>query len=87
MMTSRKGLKNKTAASLGFTPKGFPPPRPSSAAEAVATPVPKPGDRIYVNDDLTRVRAQLAAKARRFKREKKVQDTWVYDGDIYRQTW
>ncbi|KAL8570590.1 hypothetical protein ACOMHN_008947 [Nucella lapillus] len=84
LMTSRKGLKNKTAASLGFTPKGFtPPPRPSSAAEAVATPVPKPGNRIYVNDDLIRVRAQLAARARRFKREKKVQDTWVYDGDIY----
>ncbi|KAL8598269.1 hypothetical protein ACOMHN_035219 [Nucella lapillus] len=84
LMTSRKGLKNKTAASLGLTPKGFtPPPRPSSATEAAATPVPKPGDRIYVNDDLTRVRAQLAARARRFKREKKVQDTWVYDGDIY----
>ncbi|KAL8606910.1 hypothetical protein ACOMHN_048706 [Nucella lapillus] len=75
LMTSRKGLKNKTAASLGFTPKGFtPPPRPSSAAEAAATPVPKPGNRIYVNDDLTRVRAQLAARARRFKREKKAVD-------------
>ena len=88
-MSARSALKSKSAGSLGFSKRGQAspaqgsPPPPSSAAEAVAAPVPRPGERVFINDDLTRPRARLAARARKLRREGQVQDTWVYDGDIY----
>ncbi|KAK7490727.1 hypothetical protein BaRGS_00017956, partial [Batillaria attramentaria] len=39
-----------------------------------------PAHRIYVNEDLTSVRADLAAKARALKKKGKVEDSWVRDG-------
>ena len=39
--------------------------------------------RIYVNDDLTKLRAQVAAKARDLKKTKRIDDTWVRDGAIH----
>ena len=39
--------------------------------------------RRNVNDDLTRERCRVAARARQLKRDKKVKDTWVRDGEIY----
>ena len=39
--------------------------------------------RIYVNEDLTRKRAQLARLARTAKNNKKIKDTWVFDGKIF----
>ena len=46
-------------------------------------PVPSPAGRVYVNDDLTRERSRVAARARQLKRDKKIKDTWVRDGEIY----
>ena len=39
--------------------------------------------RIYVNEDLTRKRAQLARLARTAKNDKKIKDTLVFDGKIF----
>eukprot|EP00745_Piridium_sociabile_P044228 TRINITY_DN92305_c0_g1_i2.p1 TRINITY_DN92305_c0_g1~~TRINITY_DN92305_c0_g1_i2.p1 ORF type:complete len:311 (-),score=57.34 TRINITY_DN92305_c0_g1_i2:195-1127(-) len=39
--------------------------------------------RVFLNDDLTRVRAKVAARARALKRENKLQDTWDREGVIF----
>lgn len=39
--------------------------------------------RIYINEDLTRKRAQIATAARSAKDAKKILDTWVFDGKIF----
>ncbi|KAL8593008.1 hypothetical protein ACOMHN_017938 [Nucella lapillus] len=39
--------------------------------------------RVYINHDLTRERAEIAWMARNFKRQRKIDDTWVYDGVIF----
>ena len=39
--------------------------------------------RMYINDDLTKQRAQLARLAREARKNKDIKDTWVYDGRIY----
>ena len=39
--------------------------------------------RVYINDDRTRERCRVAARARQLKRDKKIKDTWVRDGEIY----
>lgn len=73
LMGVRRHLKHKTASTMGFSP-------PASAAEAAARSAPR---GVFVNDDLTRQRARLAAKARRLKQERRIQDTWVRDGEIF----
>ena len=42
--------------------------------------------RIYINEDLTKVRSDIAAKARRLKAEKKIEDTWTSNGVIFVKT-
>jgi hypothetical protein len=39
--------------------------------------------RIYINEDLTKVRSEIAARARKLKQNKVVDDTWVRDGLIH----
>ena len=39
--------------------------------------------RIFINDDLTKTRAEIAGKARELKRTNKIEDTWVRDGFIF----
>ncbi|XP_070200949.1 uncharacterized protein [Littorina saxatilis] len=73
LMGVRRHLKNKTAPTMGFSP-------PVSAAEAAARSAPR---GVFVNDDLTRQRARLAAEARRLKQERRIEDTWVRDGEIF----
>ena len=51
-----------------------------------AKPVPKLKDkvqRIFLNEDLTRSRAQSASKSRLLKIESKIIDTWTYDGCVF----
>ena len=74
IMKARSNPKNKDAALLGITPAGAT-TQPVSAAGAVATPVPSPAGRVYTNDDLTRERSSVAARARRLKWDKKIKDT------------
>ena len=40
-------------------------------------------EKVYINDDLTRMRAEVAAKARVLKRERKIKDTYVRNGIIF----
>ena len=39
--------------------------------------------RLYINEDLTRTRAEVAARARQLKRDGKLDDTWTRDGIIF----
>nr|KAG5697466.1 hypothetical protein BaRGS_029357 [Batillaria attramentaria] len=40
-------------------------------------------NKIYVNDDLTATRATLAAKARKLKKDNKIDDKWSRDGVVF----
>ena len=82
IMRAHSGLKIKAAARLGLSPAGAV-RQPESAAATAATPVPSPAGRVYVNDDLTRERSRVTARARQLKRDKKIKDTWVHDGEMY----
>ncbi|KAL8591291.1 hypothetical protein ACOMHN_060593 [Nucella lapillus] len=46
---------------------------------------PRP-PRIYINDDMTQIRAEIAAAARASKKKGKVTDTWVRDGVVFVKT-
>ncbi|KAL8566785.1 hypothetical protein ACOMHN_005736 [Nucella lapillus] len=39
--------------------------------------------RVYFNHDLTRERAQIAWMTRNYKKQKRMDDTWVFDGVIF----
>ena len=39
-------------------------------------------NHIYFNEDLTKIRAQLAKETRKLRKDHKISDTWVYDGKI-----
>ncbi|KAL8561132.1 hypothetical protein ACOMHN_033715 [Nucella lapillus] len=45
-----------------------------------------PSPRIYINDDMTQIRAEIAAAARASKKKGKVTDTWVRDGVVFVKT-
>ena len=78
LMKARRGLNKVDAAKL-FPNADWPSlPTPSSAVGKAA-----PVRKIFVNDDLTRTRAKVAARARQLKREKKIDDTWTRDGIIF----
>ena len=38
--------------------------------------------KIFINEDLTKYRAQLLYQARTLKRQKKIEDCWSWDGSI-----
>ena len=40
---------------------------------------PKP---VYISDDLTQKRARLAQKCCHLKRDKKISDTWIFEGRV-----
>nr|KAG5701922.1 hypothetical protein BaRGS_014987 [Batillaria attramentaria] len=42
----------------------------------------EPKIKIYLNDDLTKTRAEIASKARKMKSDGALQDTWVRDGTV-----
>ena len=45
-----------------------------------------PDRRIFINEDLTAYRAQIAAAARLLKKERKINDTWTASGNIMVKT-
>ena len=81
VMEARKELRPKQPR--GTPRPGFPPPedhtepdmaeRDDSMADGVA---------VYLADDLTKMRAFLAFRARQAKRDHKIMDTWVIDTKI-----
>lgn len=77
LMRSRRALKDVDTGKL------FPdlhwPPLPSSTR-----PGPKKSaSSVFINEDLTKIRAEMAAKCREFLREEKVDGTWTRDGAIF----
>ena len=44
---------------------------------------PSDKHRIYINEDLTRARAQAAAFGRDLKKRKQIDDTWTRDGAVF----
>ncbi|KAL8623154.1 hypothetical protein ACOMHN_057953 [Nucella lapillus] len=51
--------------------------RPGGSATTTAVP------RVYLNEDLTKECSEIAWMGRNFKRQKKIENTWVYDGFIF----
>ena len=41
------------------------------------------GSSVFINEDLTKTRALVFKKARIAKKDKKIKDTWTYDGRIF----
>jgi hypothetical protein len=76
LMKARKALSSVDGAKL-FPSDNWPP----LPARADGNRGQK--QRIFVNEDLTKIRAQVAAKARQLKRDKRIDDTWVRDGAVF----
>jgi hypothetical protein len=77
LMKGRKSLKDVDAAGL------FPHPNWPALPAHTDRSRPAPVHRIFINDDLTKSRSLLAARARKLKKDKRVDDTWVRDGTIF----
>ena len=41
------------------------------------------GSGIYINEDLTKSRSEIASKCKSLKKEKKITNTWIRDGTIF----
>lgn len=82
LLKARRRLNQVDAAKLLPDPEWPPLPATATAAgssNSSASPV----HRIFINEDLTKIRAEVAAKARQLKRNGKVDDTWIRDGIIF----
>lgn len=40
-------------------------------------------EKIFINEDLTKTRKNLAYECRKLKRDRKILNTWVYDGNVF----
>ena len=59
---------------------------PETEDEAKANHIEKQGSRLFLNDDLTRSRAQLLYECRQAKKKQLITDCWSYDGSIIVKT-
>ena len=59
---------------------------PETEEEAQANHIQKQESRLYLNDDLTRRRAQLLYECRQAKKKQLISDCWSYDGPIIVKT-
>ena len=73
MMKARRGL-NKIDATKIFPDSQWPALPARSTARV---------HRLYINEDLTKTGAEVAARARQLKRDGKLDDTWTRDGIIF----
>jgi hypothetical protein len=74
LMRGRKNLRTVDGANL-FTDVSWPTLSSSNSKPAI--------HKIFINDDLTKTRSQVAKKARELKKDKRVDDTWVRDGAVH----
>jgi hypothetical protein len=75
LMKARKNLKTVDGSVL-FQDRRWPALPPPAGARPAK-------HKIYINDDLTKERAKVAAKARTLKKDKLIDDTWVRDGAVH----
>lgn len=76
LVTKRSELRKKTGEDI-FPHLNWPLAAPASSPRASAR------NNVYINDDLTAVRAQVFRKARQLKKENQIADTWTRDGFIF----
>ena len=81
LMKARAGLRNADSKKL-FPSLKWPAPPQSSQPLSQSSHVPF-ATRIFINEDLTKPRAELAKKARGLKKANKTTDTWTRDGVIF----
>ena len=77
LMKARRALKQIGGAKI--VPRADWPPLARISGSS-ATPASR---KIFINEDLTRIRAHVAAKARQLKRDQIISDTWTRDGFIF----
>ena len=77
LMKARRALKQIDGAKI--VPSADWPPLARNSGSS-ATPASR---KIFINEDLTRIRAHVAAKARQLKRDQRISDTWTRDGFIF----
>ena len=77
LMKASRALKQIDGAKI--VPSADWPPLARKSGSS-ATPVSR---KIFINEDLTRIRAHVAAKARQLKRDQRISDTWTRDGFIF----
>ena len=77
LMKARRALKQTDGAKI--VPSADWPPLARNSGSS-ATPASR---KIFINEDLTRIRAHVAAKARQLKRDQRISDTWTRDGFIF----
>ncbi len=53
------------------------------AKKKLRDPSARPGEQVYINDDLTEVRANIFKTARQAVKDKKIFSTWVFGGRIF----
>ena len=49
----------------------------------VGKPLRRNKEGIYINEDLTQTRKSLAYECRQLKQDRKISNTWVYNGNIF----
>ena len=76
-MKAKRALKQIDGAKI--VPSADWPPLARNSGSS-ATPASR---KIFINEDLTRIRAHVAAKARQLKRDQRISDTWTRDGFIF----
>ena len=77
LVKARRALKQTDGAKI--VPSADWPPLARNSG-SWATPASR---KIFINEDLTRIRAHVAAKARQLKRDQRISDTWTRDGFIF----
>jgi hypothetical protein len=83
LMRARKKLRERDASKL-FPEAAWPALPASASGSASASSNGSPSTpRLYFNDDLTKTRSEVAATGRLLKRTKKIEDTWVRDGNVF----
>ena len=55
-----------------------------SVSQSSQTPGSRPSAaKVFINHDLTKLRSEIAFRARTLKRQRSVTDTWVSDGVVF----
>ena len=77
LMKARRALKQIDGGKI--VPSADWPPLARNSGSS-ATPASR---KIFINEDLTRIRAHVAAKARQLERDQRISDAWTRDGFIF----
>jgi len=80
LMRSRRNLRDKSGPDVLPSLNWLPERGPGGGGEGRSRGTK---NKVFLNDDLTSVRAKIAAEARGKKKSKAIEDTWVRDGVVF----